>query len=285
MTPEEVDRLLTFGQMALEQGWHDQARDYFEQVLALDASNREATKGLAQVNEILSRREATAAEPIQGEPVEPPHKVVRKRRVPEKETKEQERLPVQWFKRQLRLGKTAILASVPLLFLLCAGLANMLNPTPEATPVQQSVVSGDFVSGGLGLSREKWEQMHTRGGIGPTANTYDNGKYWVIFAGSNNIPYVAMPFDRKLSLEDARVIGESLIPRDSKFVKTYSPIEDYPEPFPVIVDLYFSESLKSRFESDVWWTGGQPGDFIVSYGWISYKETVDVIIVGAGNDP
>ena len=71
MTSEQTDKLITFGQMALEQGWYDQARDYFEQTLALDASNREAMKGLARVNEILSRRETAAVGPIQGKPVEP----------------------------------------------------------------------------------------------------------------------------------------------------------------------------------------------------------------------
>ena len=41
----------------------------------------------------------------------------------------------QWFKRQSRLRKVAILASVPLLFLcLCAGLASLVSPTPEETP-------------------------------------------------------------------------------------------------------------------------------------------------------
>jgi hypothetical protein len=71
---DDIRKLLTFGQMALEQGWYDQAREHFEQALALDASNREAMKGLARVNEILSRRQAAAVEPIQGEPVEPPPK-------------------------------------------------------------------------------------------------------------------------------------------------------------------------------------------------------------------
>ena len=57
-TSTDVDKLITFGQMALEQGWYDQARDYFEQTLALDTSNREAMKGLARVYERLSHRGA-----------------------------------------------------------------------------------------------------------------------------------------------------------------------------------------------------------------------------------
>jgi len=64
-TNTDVDKLITFGQMALEQGWYDQAREYFEQALALDTSNREAMKGLARVNEILSRK--VAVEPINAE--------------------------------------------------------------------------------------------------------------------------------------------------------------------------------------------------------------------------
>ena len=135
MATEQVDKLITFGKMAIEQGWYDQAREYFEQALALDASNREAMKGLARVNEILGRKAAMAVEPIQAEPVKPPRKVERKRRIPEKKREGQGRSLTQWFKRQSRRSKVAILAGVPLLFLcLCAGLANMISPTPEATP-------------------------------------------------------------------------------------------------------------------------------------------------------
>jgi uncharacterized protein HemY len=54
----DVDKLITFGQMALEQGWYDQAHQYFEQALTLDASNRKAMKGLARVYERLSSRGA-----------------------------------------------------------------------------------------------------------------------------------------------------------------------------------------------------------------------------------
>jgi hypothetical protein len=94
-----VDKLITFGQMALEQGWYDQAREYFEQALGLDASNREAMKGLARAYERLSLRVATPVEPIQAEPVkpiedrpvEPAAKVEQERSSPKKQIAEQKK--------------------------------------------------------------------------------------------------------------------------------------------------------------------------------------------------
>jgi hypothetical protein len=141
----DVDKLIAFGKMALEQGWYDQAREDFEQALALDASNREAMKGLARVNEILSRKEAAAVESMQGEPIEPLRRTARS--IPEKRPEGQRRSPVQWFKSQSRLGKIAILVSTALLFCcLCVGLAipavfiSLWNPfTPPTQPTMEII--------------------------------------------------------------------------------------------------------------------------------------------------
>jgi len=57
---EDIDNLLAFGRMAFDLGQYEQARGYYEQALALDASNQEAMNGLAQVNEALSHREPAA---------------------------------------------------------------------------------------------------------------------------------------------------------------------------------------------------------------------------------
>ena len=51
-----VDKLIAFGQMALEQGWYDQAREYFDQALDLAPLNREAIEGLSKADEILRRK-------------------------------------------------------------------------------------------------------------------------------------------------------------------------------------------------------------------------------------
>ena len=134
-----VDKLITFGQMALEQGWYDQARECFEQVLDLDASNREALKGLVQANEVLSRRMPTPVEPIMVQPVAPPREVERKQSIPEKKREGQVYSLMQWFRGQPRLRKMIVLASVQVLFLcLYAGLATIINPTSKATPTPTS---------------------------------------------------------------------------------------------------------------------------------------------------
>ena len=57
-TNTDADKLITFGQMALEQGWYDKAREYFEQAVALDAHNEEAWFQLAKLAD--EREEALA---------------------------------------------------------------------------------------------------------------------------------------------------------------------------------------------------------------------------------
>ena len=70
---DDIERLLDYGRMGLETGQYEQAREDFEKVLALDPSNRGAMKGLARANEILSRKAATAVEPMEAEtPAGPP---------------------------------------------------------------------------------------------------------------------------------------------------------------------------------------------------------------------
>ena len=126
-----VDKLITFGQMALEQGWYDQAREYFEQALDLDASNQEALKELVRANEILSRRMPTPAEPIGDQPVAPPRKVAQK---------VQTGSLIQWFGGQPRSRKMIILSGVQVLFMfLYVGLADIINPTPKVTPTPVSL--------------------------------------------------------------------------------------------------------------------------------------------------
>jgi tetratricopeptide (TPR) repeat protein len=69
-TSTDVDKLITFGQMALEQGWYDKAREYFQQALELNPASFEAKKGLHQIDRILERRRPSV-EPVEIRPTEP----------------------------------------------------------------------------------------------------------------------------------------------------------------------------------------------------------------------
>ena len=131
MTPEQVDTLITFGQMALEQGWYGQAREYFEQVLALDASNQEAREALAEVEAILARQ--ASLEPLKPV-VEPASEEMQISHEEEKVHLEaqEERIKVALRERRWLVGIGAAIAVIILLglydfrivaFLLYVGLA------------------------------------------------------------------------------------------------------------------------------------------------------------------
>ncbi|MGA9347980.1 MAG: hypothetical protein WBW48_04155 [Anaerolineae bacterium] len=78
---EEIERLLELGRMDLEAGYPEYARQYFEKVLALDATNQEAIDALARIDEILSRKATVPVKPIQHEPAKPSPKAVTKGKV------------------------------------------------------------------------------------------------------------------------------------------------------------------------------------------------------------
>ena len=102
---DHIEQLLAFGQMGLETGYYEQARDYFEQVLELDPSNREALKGLAEAKDMLSRRKDAAAEPSWAELVEPQRTAAPVRSVPETRPEWQQRAPVPEFMEESRFDE------------------------------------------------------------------------------------------------------------------------------------------------------------------------------------
>jgi len=71
---DDIEKLLSYGRMDLEAGYPEYACQYFEQVLALDATNQEAIDALARIDE-LCRRAVVPSSPMKGRPVEPPRKV------------------------------------------------------------------------------------------------------------------------------------------------------------------------------------------------------------------
>lgn len=157
-TNADLDKLITFGQMALEQGWYDQAREHFEQALALDTSNREAMKGLARVNEILGRKEAAAVEPVRGEPVEPPLR-------PEAQPSEQKEAPAEQraeglLKGSLKIGCGVSLGILMILTLCIGGLivfGVLLAPEPEQIGEKALTLGGMATMEGVRVSINSYE--------------------------------------------------------------------------------------------------------------------------------
>lgn len=102
---DDIEQLLAFARIGLETGYYEQARDYFEQVLVLDPSNREAMRGRARANEMLSRKKAAAVEPTRVEPVEPHRRTARAPSISEQRPEARQRPPVPAFREKSRLDK------------------------------------------------------------------------------------------------------------------------------------------------------------------------------------
>lgn len=142
-----------------------------------------------------------------------------------------------------------------------------------------------FLSGGLGLAKNEWENAHELTGDDVFGAIYDE-KYIVAFQ-VDTVWYIEQQWttENALTPEEVEAESQNLIPADSILVETYSP-EGTPE---TIVNLYFSESLKTRFNDEdssfgSWWTGGEPGNFTVQY---NQYEGIGItrMIIALGNNP
>jgi hypothetical protein len=156
-------------------------------------------------------------------------------------------------------------------------------PVPStATPVPAPAAptARPFASGGLGLSRSEWERLHGA----PTRDdglflSYKDGAYVATFVYGNLHHAERVWGDRNpVTLQVAREVGKTLIPVDAQLVRSYV------APGSRDVDLYRSESLKTRFApDDPAWVGAEPGVLIVIYR--AATGPVTSIVVATGNNP
>ncbi len=175
------------------------------------------------------------------------------------------------------VGATPSLSFVPITL----EQAVIMKPPPAPLSVGEPLVDHDgFVSGGLGLSQETWERVHTQSNMrasylaDPDRLYYDDDRFSVHFQDGYIETLVWRDDGNPLTLDKARTKSVTLIPKDSRFIRTYSD-HDF------IVDLYLSKALKNRFESDVW-AGGEPGNFIVRH--LDYFGRVPIILIATGNE-
>lgn len=162
------------------------------------------------------------------------------------------------------------------------GETNANTDNQQTTPNPNPIVS--YKSGGLGLERAAWESSQGIGkpdvATGSMYYIYGDGKFYVQFypLESGNVGNIERTGEDSIAipLEDARKESKTFIPADAKFARTYTASSGS------TVDLYKSESLKSRFPNSQF-NEGKPGDFIIIYRNQTGKTTS--FIVAIGNNP
>jgi hypothetical protein len=143
----------------------------------------------------------------------------------------------------------------------------------------------DFSSGGLGVRRNDWERLHGRALVEDLASDVykvpDQGALILSFHEGNCSMLERHHAPSAVSLDLARGESRQLIPNDSSLTRTYTSAPAN------LVDLYHSESLRTRFSKDVEWGGGGPGDFTVSYyNWSGVEGNgVEEFVIRIGNNP
>jgi hypothetical protein len=123
--------------------------------------------------------------------------------------------------------------------------------SPQAGPA--------FASGGLGLSRAQWEQIHGQPSKVSIFLEYNDGQL-VVGLSNDNIWHLERIWSSKdaVSLEDARDDVRGYLPNDAQLTQSIDRGDGR------LVDLYTSASLTPRFGPTAW-NGGQPGTFAIQY--------------------
>lgn len=146
--------------------------------------------------------------------------------------------------------------------------------TQRPTPIKETPA---YQSKGLGLARGNWEASHTPTGDGAVGPEYD-GNIEIMLDEQDRIHHMERIFRPGIAAVEVKKIGESFIPEDSKFIKTYTP-EGRPE---MTVHVYRSESLAQRFDEQ-WFFSSSPGTFIIFYN--KYDGMVDRLVIATGDNP
>jgi len=153
-------------------------------------------------------------------------------------------------------------------------------------PVEEIKLIGmkeEFASGGIGVSKEDWENDHggSQSSDGLFNSYSDNLTVRFSCSGNDcngNVKYIEKAYGdkNKIPIDDARTASTTYFPADAKYVNTYTNAGGS------TVDLYNSESLKSRFPASEF-IGGQPGDFTAIYR--NQTGAVTTFIIAIGNNP
>lgn len=167
----------------------------------------------------------------------------------------------------------------------------LLFPIIFLAVISQSTAA-DILSGGLGLSKQLWEEKQGKQDTKCPSNLpytcYSSGKYMVSYMENYiwmlEIYVSPLPHTSKtsgISIEESRSLSKKFIPVDGRLMRTYKNRSGS------TVDLYMSETLKSLepylpANALGVWTGGEVGNFIVIHSGI---DNIKRIVIGTGNNP
>jgi hypothetical protein len=130
--------------------------------------------------------------------------------------------------------------------------------TAEQPPTRLQEPSA--VSRGLGVERSQWEASHGEP-VQESGNmaAYGDDRYHVSFH-ANRIASLQeqWPPDEGVSLDEARILSQQLLPTDSEFIETFT----VPGSQGTTIDIYRSDWLREHFSD---WSGSEPGTFTVIY--------------------
>jgi len=127
--------------------------------------------------------------------------------------------------------------------------------------VAVGVRQGDEVgSGGIGLSRADWDELHGTGEVGQTLVTYEDGRYSVGFR-DDAVSFLELGWEDQggVDADEARATIADLLPSDARAVETFVAPPTAAGPIGMSIDRYESDALLDAFST----TGNVPSGSIV----------------------
>lgn len=160
---------------------------------------------------------------------------------------------------------------------------------PTDTPLAPVEATPSLESGGLGLTKAAWEQLHGSGTQGIIGQAYENQKYDVSFSGSESTGPINMLWvyyrPTGATLEVARAESKLLIPKDAQLIRQPNQ-QDTGVLY--VVDEYMSPSLVGLYQpiqlgktSLDPWKGAEPGTFYVMFK--QFPEGIPSFVINIGS--
>ncbi len=123
--------------------------------------------------------------------------------------------------------------------------------------------ASDVSSGGIGLPRANWEDLHGTGEVGQTLVTYEEGRYTVGFR-DDTVSFLELGWEDRggIATDVARATIADLLPSDARAVETFVAPPTAAGPMGMSIDRYESDALLEAFS-----TSGDPptGSIVVIY--------------------